>query len=84
MILKFRVYGYGELIANGEIVANGEQEAREQLQQYYPGCPRVDLTEVSLSHGICSNCGHDWTAHGPFIASGLMICEEASHDTTTA
>lgn len=28
----------------------------------------------SFAQGECPNCGHDWTAHGPYIANGEKIC----------
>ncbi len=39
-------------------------------------CYQCDEERPSFAAGECSNCGLDWTAHGPYIATGEKVCEE--------
>jgi DNA-binding CsgD family transcriptional regulator len=53
-------------------------ESREALRLYARLNDLDKVEQVSFSQGECPNCGHDWTAHGPYIANGAKICVEVA------
>ena len=34
----------------------------------------AEMQEQTFAQGECPNCGHDWTAHGDYIARGEKVC----------
>ena len=59
------------------------------LDDYFlSGAAREDreatMQEQSFAQGECPNCGHDWTAHGAWIANpGDKTCEGPVYEAVT-